>query len=101
MKMSTKSIVAGSILSAGAAAAVAGYQIKKKKGKAEDMEFLEVTDMRNSKKVDIQESPDAEDVKEAQGLTKLDEAFRDEWQANGFPQTHAEQRELEKEEQNS
>ncbi|KIL49338.1 hypothetical protein [Jeotgalibacillus soli] len=100
MKKSTKNIMAGSILSAGAAVAVAAYQ-KKKKGESsrESFEVLEDTDMRNSEKVDQEESVNAAQEAEEAGLTKLDSAYRADWQANGFPQTHQEMEELEKEEQ--
>ncbi|MGD7045936.1 hypothetical protein [Jeotgalibacillus proteolyticus] len=94
MKKTTKNIVAGSLISAGAAAAVVGYQKMKK---TDQNDFLEDTDMRNSKKIDRQESVFADDTEKEEGLTKLDSAYRGEWQANGFPQTHAEQQELEKE----
>lgn len=52
-------------------------------------------DMYNSSEIDERESVDALDDSAEKGLTQLDSAYRDEWQANAFPQTHKEMRELE------
>ncbi|TCN26152.1 hypothetical protein [Mesobacillus foraminis] len=56
----------------------------------EAVKIIEDTDMRNSEKIDKQESVDAEKVPEEKGLTQYDSALRAEWVANGFPQTHME-----------
>ena len=66
-----------------------------KKNKAKKVWVYEDNDMRNSVTVDREESVNA-DMDDAEiGLTQLDSAFRSEWQANGFPQTHKELAELE------
>ncbi|ALS79868.1 hypothetical protein ACQKDD_03165 [Planococcus kocurii] len=52
-------------------------------------------DMYNSSEIDERESVDALDDSAEKGLSQLDSAYRDEWQANAFPQTHKEMRELE------
>jgi hypothetical protein len=57
--------------------------------------------MINRKKIDRMESVDADKVPEEKGLTQLDSTYRSEWIANGFPQTHKEMKELEKEGQKS
>lgn len=48
-------------------------------------------------KMDERESVDADQDEAEQGLTQLDSSHRAEWQANGFPQTHAEQERLKQE----
>ena len=48
-------------------------------------------------KMDERESVDANQDEAEQGLTQLDSSHRAEWQANGFPQTHAERERLERE----
>lgn len=48
-------------------------------------------------KMDERESVDADQDEAEQGLTQLDSSLRAEWQANGFPQTHAERERLERE----
>lgn len=48
-------------------------------------------------KMDERESVDADQDEAEQGLTQLDSSHRAEWQANGFPQTHAERERLEQE----
>ncbi|WP_215143380.1 hypothetical protein [Exiguobacterium qingdaonense] len=48
-------------------------------------------------KMDERESVDANQDEAEQGLTQLDSSHRAEWQANGFPQTHAERERLEQE----
>jgi hypothetical protein len=40
--------------------------------------------------MDERESVDADQDEAEQGLTQLDSSHRAEWQANGYPQTHAE-----------
>lgn len=52
-------------------------------------------DMRNSEEVDHEESVNAPYDEAEIGLTKLDSAYRSEWQANGFPQTQRQLEELE------
>lgn len=54
-------------------------------------------DMRNSVTVDREESVNAKYDEAEIGLTQLDAAYRAEWQANGFPQTHRRLTELENE----
>jgi hypothetical protein len=49
-----------------------------------------IPDEATVEKKDKIESPDAVKDPAYQGLTQLDAQYRDEWQANGFPQTHAE-----------
>ncbi|KKK36742.1 hypothetical protein WQ57_17825 [Mesobacillus campisalis] len=63
-----------------------------------EVKVLEDTDMRNSEKIDQVESVEADQDPAEKGLTLLDSAYRAEWQANGFPQTHKEMKELEEEE---
>lgn len=60
--------------------------IRKKSGKR--VWVYEDNDMRNSVTVDREESVNAPFDEAEVGLTKLDSAYRSEWQANGFPQTH-------------
>lgn len=45
-------------------------------------------------KMDRMESVDADKDEAEAGLTQLDSNYRAEWQANGFPQTHAERERL-------
>ncbi len=61
-------------------------QIRKKNGKK--VWVYEDNDMRNSVTVDREESVNAKYDDAEKGLTQLDSAYRSEWQANGFPQTH-------------
>ena len=49
------------------------------------------------RKMDEMESVDAEKEDAEKGLTQLDSTYRADWQANGFPQTHAERERLEQE----
>lgn len=51
----------------------------------------------NSEKIDKRESVDARKDEAEVGLTQLDSIHRADWQANGFPQTHAERERLEQE----
>ena len=60
-----------------------------------DDKFLKDSDWKHSEKVDKEESVDAKKTDAEKGLTKLDSAYRAEWQANGFPQTRKEMKELE------
>lgn len=45
-------------------------------------------------KMDRMESVDSDKDEAEAGLTQLDSTYRAEWQANGFPQTHAERERL-------
>ncbi|WNS80134.1 hypothetical protein RRU94_21780 [Domibacillus sp. DTU_2020_1001157_1_SI_ALB_TIR_016] len=54
-----------------------------------------IDDKSTELKKDEVESVDSEKAKEYEGLTGLDAQYRDEWQANGFPQTNAELKALE------
>ena len=49
------------------------------------------------RKMDKMESVDADEDEVEKGLTQLDSSHRADWQANGFPQTHAERERLEQE----
>ncbi|PSL40434.1 hypothetical protein B0H99_105212 [Planomicrobium soli] len=90
MKNSTMNTVIGSTL-----AAAAGFFVFRAVQAKKQVHVAEDVDMRNSQEVDKRESPDADVDPAEKGLTELDSAYRDEWQANGFPQTHREMRELE------
>ncbi|MDQ0429734.1 hypothetical protein QOZ98_002562 [Planomicrobium stackebrandtii] len=90
MKKSTMNTLIGSSLAAASAIFVfKAYQAKNTVSVVED------TDMRNSSKVDERESVSVLEDSTEQGLSQLDSAYREEWQANAFPQTHKEMRELE------
>lgn len=62
--------------------------LKRKNGKR--VWVYEDNDMRNSVSVDREESVNAKYDHAEIGLTQLDSAYRSEWQANAFPQTHRE-----------
>ena len=82
MNKSKMNFMLGVLLSAGGALlAMEAYKMRQKEAVLED------TDMRNSKKIDREESVNAETDPEEKGLTQLDSAYRAEWVANGFPQT--------------
>ncbi|TWT04407.1 hypothetical protein FQV26_15830 [Planococcus sp. CPCC 101016] len=66
-----------------------------KKNRAKKVWVYEDNDMRNSVEVDREESVNADTDEAEIGLTQLDSAYRSEWQANGFPQTHKAMAELE------
>ncbi|WP_236015385.1 hypothetical protein [Planococcus soli] len=66
-----------------------------KKNQAKKIWVYEDNDMRNSTEVDREESVNADTDEAEIGLTQLDSAYRSEWQANGFPQTHKAMAELE------
>lgn len=66
-----------------------------KKKQAKKVWVYEDNDMRNSVEVDHEESVNADTDEAEIGLTQLDSAYRSEWQANGFPQTHKAMAELE------
>lgn len=90
MKKSTMNTLIGSVL-----AAASGIFVYKAYQEKNTVRVKEDTDMHNSKKVDERESVDALEDSAEQGLSQLDSAYRDEWQANAFPQTHKEMQELE------
>ncbi|MDN7243226.1 hypothetical protein QWY14_15585 [Planococcus sp. N028] len=90
MKSSTLNTMAGSVL-----AAAAGFFVFRAVRAKNGVQVADDVDMRNSQTVDKRESPNAAVDPAEQGLTQLDAAYREEWQANGFPQTHREMRELE------
>ena len=90
MKKSTMNTLIGSAL-----AAASGIFVYKAYQEKNIVRVEEDTDMRNSSKVDERESISALEDSAEQGLSQLDSAYRDEWQANAFPQTHKEMRELE------
>ncbi|HSJ36798.1 MAG TPA: hypothetical protein VK945_01120 [Planococcus sp. (in: firmicutes)] len=78
-------------------AAIAGifvYKAYQEKAKQEALD--KDVDMHNSEEIDRRESVEAGEDPAEKGLTQLDSAYRDEWQANAFPQTHRELEELEK-----
>jgi len=82
-----------------AIAAIAGIFVYKSYQEKVKQEALEKdVDMHNSKKIDQRESVEADVDSAEKGLTQLDSAYRDEWQANAFPQTHRELDEMEKDE---
>ncbi|MDZ5711368.1 hypothetical protein [Jeotgalibacillus haloalkalitolerans] len=82
MNTTTKSILLGTIVSAGTFTAITGYQKRKKnKASGESFETLEDTDMRNSVKVE-EENVNANVDHAEQNLTQLDAAYRADWQAN-------------------
>lgn len=67
-----------------------------KKNKEKNFWVYQDKDMRNSRTVDKKESVKAKYDSAEVGLTQLDSAYRSEWQANAFPQTHREMERLEK-----
>lgn len=78
-------------------AAVAGIFVYKAYQEKTKQEALDKdVDMHNSQEIDKRESVEADEDDAEKGLTQLDSAYRDEWQANAFPQTHREMEELEK-----
>lgn len=80
-----------------AIAAIAGiFVYKSYQEKAKQGALQKDIDMHNSKEIDQRESVEADVDSAEKGLTQLDSAYRDEWQANAFPQTHREMDELEK-----
>ncbi|RIW34615.1 hypothetical protein D3H55_08855 [Bacillus salacetis] len=91
MNKKTKNILIGSAVSAGGAAlATAVY----KKKKSDKFEVDEDVNLMQSEKYDDMESVDADKSEAEKGLSELDHTYREEWQANGFPQTHAEMEKL-------
>lgn len=93
MKKSTMNTAIGSALAAGA-----GYYAFKAIQKKNKLNVPSDIDMHNSAEVDKRESVEADVDPAEKGLTQLDSAYRDEWQANAFPQTHREMEALEKDE---
>ncbi|HSP23272.1 MAG TPA: hypothetical protein VLQ20_13200 [Planococcus sp. (in: firmicutes)] len=90
MRKSTLNSVIGSALAAGAGIfAFRAIQERNKLNVPKDI------DMRNSSEVDKRESVIADTDPAEKGLSQLDSAYREEWQANAFPQTHREMKELE------
>jgi len=90
MKRSTMNTVLGSAL-----AATAGIFVYKAYQEKNTVRVQEDIDMHNSKEIDERESIYAIEDSSEQGLSQLDSAYREEWQANAFPQTQKELRELE------
>lgn len=92
MKKSTMVTVLSSVF-----AAVAGiFVYKSYQEKEKQVALSKDVDMHNSKEIDQRESVEADVDSAEKGLTQLDSAYRDEWQANAFPQTRRELEELEK-----
>ncbi len=103
----TMGVVVGStaLITTGLVLAFNAYQ--KKTGKLEDVgktvPDLNAPDSKFIPDSDVQQEKDEKEAKDAErdpaykGLTQLDTQYRDEWQANGIPQTHAEMEKLEKE----
>ncbi|SES26863.1 hypothetical protein [Salipaludibacillus aurantiacus] len=87
-----KSLVFGSLISAGGAILATSAYKKRQKGK-----YREDLDMQNKEKLDEVESADADQAPEERGLTQLDAIHKNDWGNNGFPQTHEGMRELEEE----
>lgn len=78
-------------------AAVAGiFVYKAYQEKAKKEALSKDVSMHNSDEVDRRESVYADEDSAEKGLSQLDSAYREEWQANAFPQTHRELEELEK-----
>jgi DNA replication protein DnaD len=94
MKKTTKNVLMGSLVSAGSAAIATAIYKKRKKA---NFPVDEDIDTKHDLRADWEESPNADYEEEEIGLTKLDSTYRQEWQANGFPMTHAEMERLEKE----
>ncbi|RIW34637.1 hypothetical protein D3H55_08975 [Bacillus salacetis] len=93
MNKMIRNVLMGSLVSAGSAA-LATTIYKRRKG---NFPVDEDIDTKHDLKADFEESPNADYEEEEIGLTKLDSAYRSEWQANGFPMTHAEMERLEQE----
>lgn len=93
MKKTTLNSVIGSAFAAGAG--VFAYRAIQERNK---LNVPRDIDMRNSTEVDKRESVIADTDPAEKGLTQLDSAYREEWQANGFPQTHREMKQLEEDE---
>lgn len=93
MKTSTMITVLTSVF----AAAAGIFVYKSYQEKAKNEALAKDVDMHNSSEIDQRESVEADVDPAEKGLTQLDSAYRDEWQANAFPQTHREMKELEEE----
>lgn len=104
MKKSTMGMIAGStaLLSAGTVMAVSKMKNKDEEKESNLSGSSNSPDESASPNIDDEArkdqipSPDADEVEAEEGLTLLDHQYRSQWQANGFPQTHKEMRELEK-----
>ncbi|WP_044022263.1 hypothetical protein [Bacillus sp. SG-1] len=94
MKRTTRNVLMGSLVSAGSAALASAIYKKRKKA---NFPVDEDIDTKHDLRADHEESPNAAYEEEEIGLTKLDSTYRSEWQANGFPMTHAEMERLEQE----
>lgn len=90
MKKSTMNTLIGSAL-----AAASGIFVYKAYQEQNAVRTTDDSNVSNSAEIDERESVDALEDSAEQGLSQLDSAYRDEWQANAFPQTHKEMRELE------
>lgn len=90
-KNSTKKFIYTGAAMAGSILLLTAY----KKNQAKKVWVYEDNDMRNSVTMDHEESVNAHTDEAEIGLTQLDSAYRSEWQANGFPQTHKAMAELE------
>lgn len=90
MKKSTMNTLIGSAL-----AAASGILVYRAYQEKNNVHVEPDIDMHHSTEIDKRESVDALDDSTAKGLSQLDSTYRDDWQANGFPQTHKEMRELE------
>jgi len=91
MKKSTINLIIGTLLS------VSGIWVALSACKDMRKGTIEDTDLKSERNDQI-ESVDANKDPKEKGLTRLDSAYRSEWVANGFPQTHQELKELEEEE---
>jgi hypothetical protein len=94
MNKMMKNVLMGSLVSAGSAALATTIYKRRKKA---NFPVDEDIDTKHDLKADFEESPNADYEEEEIGLTKLDSTYRSEWQANGFPMTHAEMDRLEEE----
>ncbi|WP_422122070.1 hypothetical protein DHX103_09565 [Planococcus sp. X10-3] len=78
-------------------AAIAGiFVYKAYQEKAKNEALAKDVSMYSSSGIDHRESVEADVDSAEKGLSQLDSAYRDEWQANAFPQTHREMEELDK-----
>lgn len=92
MKRKTMNTVVGAAVAA--SAGIFAYRMMQKR----KVEVQEDVDMHNSAEVDQTESVNADVDPAEKGLTQLDAAYREEWQAMGYPQTHREMEKLEEDE---
>ncbi|WP_409250580.1 hypothetical protein V1502_10385 [Bacillus sp. SCS-153A] len=94
MNKRARNVLMGSLLSASSAALATAIYNKRRKG---NFPVDQDIDTKHDLRSDFEESPNAAYEEEEIGLTKLDSTYRSEWQANGFPMTHAEMERLERE----